>query len=127
MCDHAQLVINTSTPGKLPLVFDIQNLTMDETAPGQALRFEADLANPKPVGMIHSSGRFGPWQEDSPQETPVEGSYSFTGADLSTIKGIGGMLSSTGRYSGALDNIVVDGKPRLQTSRSPAADMQYPS
>ena len=54
ICDHAQLVINTLTPGKLPLVFDIQNLTMDETAPGQALRFEADLANPKPVGMIHT-------------------------------------------------------------------------
>ena len=121
ICDHAQLVINTSTPGKLPLVFDIQNLTMDETAPGQALQFEADLANPKPVGMIHSSGRFGPWQEDSPQETPVEGSYSFTGADLSTIKGIGGTLSSTGRYSGALDNIVVDGKtdtPDFKVARS---------
>ncbi|HEX7896080.1 MAG TPA: hypothetical protein VF447_17920, partial [Terriglobales bacterium] len=25
-CDHAELVINTSTPEKLPLVFDIQNL-----------------------------------------------------------------------------------------------------
>jgi len=49
ICDHAQLVINTATTGKFPLVFDIQNLVMDETAPGQALRFEADLANPKPV------------------------------------------------------------------------------
>jgi len=121
ICDHAQLVINTSRPGKLPLVFDIQNLVMDETSPGQPLRFEADLANPKPVGMIHSSGHFGPWQADSPPDTPVEGSYSFSHADLSTIKGIAGILSSVGRYSGTLDQIVVDGKtetPDFQVTRS---------
>jgi hypothetical protein len=29
---------------------------------------------------------------------------------LGTIKGIGGLLSSTGEYDGTLDNIVVDGK-----------------
>jgi len=29
---------------------------------------------------------------------------------LGTIKGIGGILSSTGEYDGTLDNIVVDGK-----------------
>jgi hypothetical protein len=121
VCDHAQLVINTVTPGKLPLVFDIQNLVMDASTPGQALRFEADLVNPKPVGMIHSSGSFGPFQEDSPQDTPVKGSYSFSGADLSTIKGIAGILSSVGEYSGTLDNIVVDGKtetPDFKVARS---------
>lgn len=120
-CDHAELVINTSTPEKLPLVFDIQNLVMDDPGAGQPLRFDADLVNPKPVGMIHSSGRFGPWQADSPQDTPVEGSYSFNGADLSTIKGIGGILSSLGTYKGTLDNIVVDGKtetPDFQVTRS---------
>src|SRR6202000_1874621 len=40
---------------------------------------------------------------------PVEGSYSFTHADLSTLKGIAGILSSTGKYSGELGKIVVDG------------------
>jgi hypothetical protein len=39
----------------------------------------------------------------------VSGSYSFNHADLSTIKGIGGMLSSTGKYAGILDKIEVDG------------------
>lgn len=120
-CDHAELVINTSVPGKFPLVFDIQNLVMDDPGPGQALRFEADLANPKPVGMIHSSGQFGPFNEESPQDTPVKGSYSFSGADLSTIKGIAGILSSIGRYEGTLDNIVVDGKtdtPDFKVARS---------
>jgi hypothetical protein len=120
-CDHAELIINTATPGKFPLVFDIQNLEMDDPEPGQALRFEADLANPKPVGMIHSSGHFGPWNQESPQDTPVEGTYSFSGADLSTIHGIAGILSSVGDYSGTLDNIVVDGKtdtPDFKVARS---------
>jgi len=61
------------------------------------------------VGNIISSGSFGPWQADSPRDTPVRGTYSFTNADLGTIKGIGGILSSTGQYAGTLDDIVVDG------------------
>jgi hypothetical protein len=78
-------------------------------ASGQPLHFDAMLVNPKPVGDIGSSGFFGPFQEDSPRDTPVKGDYSFSNADLSTIKGIGGILSSTGRYSGTLGGIVVDG------------------
>jgi hypothetical protein len=39
----------------------------------------------------------------------VQGKYSFNHADLSTIKGIGGILSSIGQYSGTLNNIVVHG------------------
>jgi len=109
-CDHAQLVINSSDPAKLPLVFDIRNLKMDDPLPGGPLRFDADLANPKPVGMIHSRGSFGPWQADDPRDTAVQGVYSFDHADLSTIKGIGGMLASQGSYVGTLNNIVVDGK-----------------
>ena len=121
LCDHATLVINTSTAGKLPLVFDIQDLVMDETGPGQPLRFRAKLVNPKPVGLIHSSGLFGPFREDSPRDTAVQGSYSFRDADLSTIKGIGGVLSSVGNYSGTLDHIGVTGTtntPNFQVTRS---------
>jgi hypothetical protein len=40
----------------------------------------------------------------------VQGDYSFTKADLSTIKGIAGTLSSTGDYSGTLGDIAVHGK-----------------
>jgi len=109
LCDQAALVINTSKPGKLPLEFDIESLKMTSIGPGQPLHFDAKLINPKPVGSIVSSGLFGPWQADSPRDTPVRGTYSFSHADLSTIKGIGGILSSTGQYAGTLDNIVVNG------------------
>jgi len=109
VCDQAQLIINTLRPGKLPLEFDIEKLNMTSIGPNQPLQFDANLTNPKPVGNIISSGSFGPWQADSPRDTPVRGTYSFTNADLSTIKGIGGILSSTGQYAGSLDDIVVDG------------------
>jgi hypothetical protein len=109
VCDQAELIINTLRPGKLPLEFDIEKLNMTSIGPNQPLQFDANLTNPKPVGNIISSGSFGPWQADSPRDTPVRGTYSFTNADLSTIKGIGGILSSTGQYIGSLDDIVVDG------------------
>ncbi len=107
--EQTQLIINTLRPGKLPLEFDIANLTMTEIGSGSPMHFDAKLTNPKPVGEILSSGLFGPWQPDSPRDTPVSGTYSFEHADLGTIKGIGGILSSTGKYTGVLDKIVVDG------------------
>jgi hypothetical protein len=109
ICDKTQLIINTLRPGKVPLEFDIENLKMTRIGPGSPMHFEADLTNPKPVGHIVSSGLFGPWQPDNPRETPVTGIYSFDHADLGTINGLGGILSSTGKYSGVLDKITVDG------------------
>ena len=109
VCEEARLVINTLRPDKLPLEFDISQLQMKEIGPGQPLFFDAMLVNPKPVGTIHSSGLFGPWEADDPRSSPVRGKYSFSNADLSTIKGIAGILSSTGEYAGTLGNIVVDG------------------
>ncbi|MBV8051652.1 MAG: hypothetical protein JOZ80_10715 [Acidobacteriaceae bacterium] len=110
VCEHAQLIINTARPDKLPLEFEIRQLTMQQIAPNEALRFNATLINPKPVGEIQSTGFFGPWQPEEPRDTPVKGEYSFTHADLSTIRGIGGILSSKGAYEGTLGGIIVDGK-----------------
>jgi hypothetical protein len=124
VCEDAKLVINTSKPGKRPLEFAIGDLKMKDIGPGQPFQFDATLVNPKPVGNIQSSGLFGPWRRDSPRDTPVQGNYSFSNADLSTIKGIGGILSSTGQYAGTLSNIVVDGRTdtpdfRIATSGHP--------
>jgi hypothetical protein len=107
--DKAQLIINTLRPGKVPLEFDIENLKMTRVGSGSPMHFDANLTNPKPAGQVVSTGLFGPWQPDSPRDTPLSGTYSFDHADLGTIKGIGGILSSTGKYAGILDKIVVDG------------------
>ncbi len=110
ICANTKLVINTLKPGKLPLEFAISDLNLQDTGPGQPFQFNATLINPKPVGTIQSNGLFGPWQEESPRDTPVQGNYSFSDANLGTIKGIAGTLSSTGEYWGSLGNIVVHGK-----------------
>lgn len=124
VCEDTKLLINTAKPGKPPLEFAIGNLRMKDVGPGQPMRFDATLVNPKPVGDIHSTGLFGPWNEYTPRDTPVQGDYSFNNADLSTLKGIGGTLSSTGKYEGTLSNIVVDGQTdtpdfRIATSGHP--------
>ena len=110
ICEDTRLVINTLNPEKPPLEFVVSSLKMKDIGAGQPLQFNATLTNPKPVGDIQSTGLFGPLQQESPRDTPVQGNYSFSHADLSTIKGIAGMLSSTGEYSGTLGNIVVSGK-----------------
>jgi hypothetical protein len=109
-CEDTKLLINTTKPGKAPLEFDIGSLRMKDIGPGQPLHFDATLVNPKPVGDIQSSGQFGPFQELNPRDSPVQGSYTFSDADLGTVKGIGGILSSTGKYEGTLGRIVVDGE-----------------
>jgi hypothetical protein len=110
VCKEAKLLINTLKPGRPPLEFDISDLTLRDIGPRQPLHFDATLVNPKPVGNIHSTGLFGPLREDSPRSTAVQGQYSFSEADLGTLKGIKGILSSTGAYSGTLGRIVVEGK-----------------
>jgi hypothetical protein len=108
-CSDVVLTIETDKPGKQPLVFPITDVTLHDVGRGAPMPFQAHLVNPKPVGEIASTGRFGPWRSDDPRETPVDGSYSFTHADLNTIKGISGILSSTGSYGGVLGRIDVTG------------------
>lgn len=110
VCTDAKLVINTPRPDKPPLEFDIKTLRMKDIGPGQSLPFDATLVNPKPQGDIQSTGTFGPLDLDNIRNTPVKGDYSFTNADLGTLKGINGILSSDGKYSGVLGRIEVDGK-----------------
>lgn len=108
--DRASLVLGTDKPGRVPLDFEISDLKMTSVGAGQPMRFHAVLVNPKPIGDINSSGTFGPFNAQSPGDTPISGVYSFKNADLSTLKGIGGILSSTGNYQGTLNNIVVNGE-----------------
>ena len=109
ICADVILTIETDKPGKQPLVFPIRNVTLHDAGRGTAMLFEANLINAKPVGEIASTGHIGPWRVDDPRETHVDGTYSFTNADLGPIKGVAGILSSTGEYSGALARIGVTG------------------
>ena len=124
LIENATLILGTNKPGKKPLDFEISKLRMTSVGAGRPMRFHAILRNPKPVGNIDSTGDFGPYNTESPADTPVRGKYSFSHADLGTLKGIGGILASTGVYQGTLDNITVDGETdtpdfRLDTANYP--------
>jgi AsmA-like C-terminal region len=103
--------------GKDPREFPIRSLRMSRVGITQRMPFEAELTNPLPRGFIRTRGRFGPWGRDDPGATPVQGKYVFDNADLSTIKGIGGILASTGEFRGTLDHIEVKGETRTPDFR----------
>lgn len=110
IADGTQLQIDPKDPSKDPLLFDIRNLQLHSVGPAQPLRFDAVLENPKPPGLINTSGQFGPWQKEDPRATAVAGNYDFSQADLSVFKGIRGILSSRGTYGGVLQHIEVQGE-----------------
>ena len=107
--DGTLLYILSKNPDRDPLEFDIRKLALQSAGIGEPMTFQAELTNPKPPGDIHSNGKFGPWNMDDPAATPVGGHYTFEHADLSIFNGISGTLSSSGDYTGQLNNIVVDG------------------
>ena len=110
VCENATLVIGTNKPGRVPLEFDIGQLLLFSVGPSGPMKFHAVLVNPKPIGNIDSDGSFGPFQADSPGDSPVSGEYRFSNADLNPLEGIGGTLSSRGKYHGVLNSITVDGE-----------------
>jgi len=58
-CTGAELVLETSKPGKLPLEFAIAHLRLTNIASGGAMGFDAELTNPKPVGRFMRRGALG--------------------------------------------------------------------
>ena len=106
---RATLELTPRDVTKLPRIFEIHDLVMEDFGGERAAKFTAALTNPTPAGRIETTGTFGPWQSDDPHLTPIEGAYTFKNADLNTIKGIAGILASEGRYRGALERIEVEG------------------
>lgn len=109
---------------KRPRDFAVHRLTMEPLGRAEAMSFEATITNPIPKGLVRSKGTFGPWRRGDPGSTPLKGRYTFDDADLSTVKGIGGILSSTGEFGGQLDRIDVSGETktpdfRVNVSRNP--------
>jgi hypothetical protein len=95
--------------GKQPKVFTVHHLVMDSLGVSQTIPYIATLTNPVPKGEIETSGTFGPWNVRHPARTPVTGKYVFANANLDTIDGLAGVLSSTGEFHGPLNRIEVQG------------------
>jgi AsmA-like C-terminal region len=103
------LLRKPSDAAKPPNEFEIHELVINGFRFDRPAAFHALLTNPKPHGLIHCDGAFGPWVGEDPGETPASGEFTFRDADLGTLKGISGILSSEGKFSGPLDYLQVEG------------------
>jgi AsmA-like C-terminal region len=124
--DGATLAILPRDPSVTPRKFLLNHLELGPVGFDRPAHFEATLTNPVPKGEIQSTGVFGPWNADDPGATLVSGTYDFQNAHLGTLKGLSGTLSSTGKFSGPLNYLSVDGVTEtpdfgLRTSRHPVA------
>lgn len=121
-CIDVRLYLEPEQGGKDPLLFRISHLELQGVSRNQPMSYDAQLTNPKPYGLIHAQGHFGPWagqsalpsrQRDTPLpdpgKTPIDGQYTFAHADLGTLHGLRGTLSSAGRFSGVLDRLSLEG------------------
>jgi hypothetical protein len=121
VADGAIVEFASSQSGKEPLKFEIHKLRLNSVADDRPMSFHAALLNANPPGEIRTDGQFGPLQAQDAGQTPLSGSYDFQGADLGGFSGIGGTLSSTGKFSGVLEHIEIEGStdtPDFQVTRS---------
>src|ERR1700678_341895 len=103
------LSILRDDPKKPPRDFPIQQVVVKNFSFDDPASFHAQLTNPVPEGQIDCAGEFGPWQADEPRHTPVNAKFTFNNANMGTIKGLEGTLSSSGKFSGPLDFLNVEG------------------
>lgn len=108
-CSDTVLRLETSKPGKLPLVFNIPSMKFTNIQPAGTMDFTADLVNAIPKGTVQTSGKLGPWSVDDPGQSDIQGQYTFDNANLGDFRDIAGTLHSTGRYTGTLRELAVDG------------------
>jgi hypothetical protein len=93
-----------------PLRFDIHQLTFGNVVPGKRIAFHATLDNPLPPGRVRVDGQFGPWNDSDIAQTVLTGAYQLSDADLATLGGIAGILSSQGSFDGPAAALRVQGK-----------------
>lgn len=110
VCTDTELVILPKKQGKDPLDFEIHGLVLKSVDAHKRFDFHGNLTNAKPTGEIVTKGTFGPWDSDEPGDTRVSGTYNFSNADLGSLHGISGTLSSTGNYQGQLNRLEVQGE-----------------
>jgi len=107
--DGATVTVIPADTRKEPLQFRLKRLRLASSGTATPMSFRALLTNAEPPGDIQTTGQFGPWDQNDPDQTPVQGEYIFRDADLSVFRGISGTLSSNGSYHGVLERIEVDG------------------
>lgn len=96
-------------PDKEAQRFEIHEAVLRNVGWKDPLDYEVKVHIPTPPGEVEASGKFGVWKTGGAGETPVSGKYTFHDADLGVFGGIGGILSSAGKFQGRLEHIDISG------------------
>ena len=121
VADGATLEVGRRDPAEPPLRFSFHSFNLGNIGGRGPATYRAQFSNPEPPGEITSAGTFGPWNPDDVGMTAVTGDYLFQHADLGVFHGIAGVLSSSGKFSGTLKRIEVQGvtdTPRFTVTSS---------
>ena len=113
----AKLVLLPKRKDRKALEFQLHDVQLKSAGLNRAMNYTARLTNPKPPGKVQSQGTFGPWNAETPSDTPLAGEYVFTEADLGVFPAIGGTLQSTGQFEGKLSAINAKGQARVPDFR----------
>ena len=110
VADEATLTILPRKAGKRPKVWQMHELHMRSVGALTKMPFQTVMTNAMPPGQITTTGSFGPWNKLIPGLTPLDGTFTFKNADLGVFKGISGILTAQGSYTGELGRIDVNGE-----------------
>ncbi len=113
----ARRVILPRSKNRKPLEFPLHEIHLKSAGLGRPMDYTARLNIPKPPGKVESKGTFGPWDADTPGDTPAAGDYVFTEADLGVFPAIGGTLQSSGKFEGLLSELRAKGEAKVPDFR----------
>ena len=113
VADGALVDFASRDPGKAPLRFEVHKAVLHDVRWGSPFEYQLKLRNPQPPGELTTNGKFGAWTTGTPGETPISGEFVFEQADLGVYGGIGGILSSKGKYGGHLKHIDISGSTNV--------------
>lgn len=113
VADGAVVELAPKSKDGQPLVFAIPRLSVTNVKDDRPLTFRAQVRNPEPPGDLQVAGQFGPWKSGNAGQTPLSGSYHFANAELGVFPGIGGTLSSEGKFNGVLQSLKVAGNTHV--------------
>jgi len=123
---RARLLILPNRTDAQPLDFALESIQLTSAGVGRRLEYQASMTNPRPPGQIRSRGTFGPWNAESPGDTPLEGDYDFSNADLGVFPAIAGRLHSVGHFVGNLSAVRARGEATVPDFRLKSSGNRVP-
>jgi hypothetical protein len=118
------------TGGQPPMRFEFAKLVVRDVQKDRPLQFETRVKIPGPRGTVMASGWLGPMRTNAWGVTPLSGTYSLAGADLSRVDGVAGHVTASGTYRGTFSGVDVRGSADIPDFRAGSAhtahlDAQY--